>query len=86
MPAKAVCSVCSKEESIETLPQGLALMPKEWLCSVRLDKNEYIVLDVCSTECAQAYDKSAGLPDTVIEQVTEDGETLTETLEHKSDN
>jgi hypothetical protein len=44
---------------MESTPMGVALMPKEWLCSVRKAADGGLqVIDVCSDECAATFDKS----------------------------
>ena len=86
MAAKAICNVCQKEESIETTPLGLAMMPREWFVTVREENGEFKVVDVCSTECAQAFDKSKGREQTILETLDASGAPVTETVAHKADN
>lgn len=87
MSATATCDICSKTESIETTPLGVALMPKHWFVTVRPNGDEMKVVDVCSDTCATAYDMQHGRPDgkaeTMLEDV-KDGEIVTRTIEHKT--
>jgi Fe-S-cluster-containing dehydrogenase component len=86
MSATATCDVCAAQMALEATPLGLAMMPKTWLCTVREGKDgNPEVVDVCSTECAQAFDKTAGRNETRLEEL-QDGEVVTRTIEHKADN
>ncbi len=85
MPAIAVCSVCDKNEKIETTALGVALMPKTWFVTVRPKGNDFETFDVCSQDCAVTFDKQNPRPDGLKETVVEDmvdGEIVTQRFEH----
>jgi len=85
LSAKAICDVCHKEEGMEATPLGVAMMPKMWFCTVRQSEDTLVVVDVCSQQCAEAFDKSQGRNETLLEEL-QDGEPVLRTLEHKADN
>jgi hypothetical protein len=84
--AKAICNVCKKEQEIETTPLGLAMMPREWFVTVRDNEGDLKIVDVCSDVCAQAFDKSVGRTETILDTLDASGEPVTQTIEHKADN
>lgn len=85
MSATATCDVCKINASLDVSPMGLAQMPLTWFCTVRDEEGTYQVVDVCSTLCAEAYDKAKGRNSTKVMELI-DGEAATRTIEHKAAN